>query len=1586
MIFVINRIVFITARLLVLLFAALAFVVVAALAAVQFQPIRGWGVYNALSIVNESLEGKIYVGEITGNLISGATLYNVSLVTAGDTLVQARRVVLRYQLSPFFRSKVIGAEVTIDEPNLRLIRSTDSSWNFEHIARPSTTVDTTTSRFPYTIEATSLELRGGHLEMRDMTQTPGADTSAFEPSRISVRDFYMSAEARMADRSYVLRLHNLAGYLERPSLHLIQLAGDFSLDTLGARAERVRIETDRTLLDLSAHAEDVNIFGKDPVDWGRVPLRVGLAAGAVSTEDLQRFVPSLRFMAGAPALRLQAHGTLADLSVDTLDLVIKRTNLHLRGRLRNLDESRALTIEGRIANSLIDPDEVRTTLPGIPLGNLPATGDVRLASAAFAGTPERFNASIDALTDAGAARGGVMLDLSGPTERYEADLAVARLDLGELLRDRSLASNINGRLLTTGVGFNPSSLSTRFLLDARDSRIMDRKVRRLVARGVYTQGGMIRVDTLVAAPGGTGAGTGEDLLDEAPPSIDAFVRSSGARERMNIALPSIPEPILGLSGTLDIRRQDDIQYDLRGRVDRMSMADLVPGGSTDKFRGALTVKGHGIDPDKLEAHADVVLEQAELASGTISNQRIRVDVKDTVGGRRSLVVDAENAVYISVQGFWTIDGLIAASDVGVQGLVNDILRAAGQSSTPPSRRAVRIPRTEATYVVRVTDMDPIEPFLSGIDLEGRVDLSGEVSSSDGRTMQVSANGTLTDIDFRQSKGKSDSISVRIPKTLDLRLMAHSDAVGVSNPVIDELLIKSDTTVYYNGTSIDRPTLTATLQDQQLHLSALTGINGEIVAQVHGVIGLGSSEGFDVDLDTLKVFLPNNNRITSVGPLRALVHPDHIRIDTLALQFNDMGVVRAHGSLLNSSTFDSLVVSVSTEGRLLRYQDAVTQLRTAEIRISGTMEKPVVDLDLALDSLYYGQVPVGHLRSRIHYEDLNASGQTLVFPVTLKPEGNTMRAKDSVLASVQINSVPLDLALASREERILTDRPFDIKVSADSLPVTIASPFVPNVKLLSGGVKTLIAVGGKYPDLRFNGNADLKNVLFRVEANNLVYSAEGQVEFADTTLRVRKLDIRNDPRDLPNGLVKIGGYLGMSSGFIPGRYTVTVESDQIMLLSDASQASGNGLYGDLIIGMPVLKASGTLEHPVISGNITVIGANLKYDQSSTTTTVNSATYVDMEEWNRRFTDLIGPSFPVEDTTVQDSTHRDTLTPAQRDTLSQAEKLYLWIQQKNNAQGGTPVGPVNPTDPTAQPVDPSNLLEIQNLGIRIAGTTTFTINFSLIQSLRAVLKTAGSGLVLKKEMGGEMTLEGNVDVVEGSKFTYLKGFDALGVLEFQGPIGEPKMSITANYNARRLRADQTTLEPYQVRINLTGTPSRPTLDLSYTINGVEPAETDPERRQRNALALLLYGRLEDEVGGLGAGIGDALGSAVDAGAGTVASQLLSAILAGNIDFIKSVELDLSGTGVGLGGNELDRARLSVVTQIGQVVARFGGNIKDPGKDGIITIDLPLNVVTNLPILRDMLVQLSSIFNSSTNSSSLNNESVVNFRVRLPYRHTW
>jgi len=1581
-ILVINKIVFIAARLLVLLFAALAFVVVAALAAVQFQPVRGWGVRNALSLVNESLEGKIVVGEITGNLISGATLHNVRLLAAGDTLVQARRVQLRYQLSPFFRSKIIGARIMIDAPDIRLIRSAaDSTWNFEHIVRPSTTVDTTSSGpFPYTIEVSSLELRGGHFEMRDMTQPAGRDTAAFDPARISVRELYLSAEARMADQSYALRLHNLAGYLERPSIHLIQLAGDFSLDTLGARAERLRIETDRTLLDLTARADRVNILGKEPVDWGRVPLSLALDARSVGVADLQRFVPSLDFIAGAPAVRLQAHGNLADLSIDTLDLAIRRTNVHMRGRLRNLDESSALLMEGAIANSLIDPEEIRATLPGIALGNLPATGDVRLNAASFAGTPERFNAALDAVTDAGAARGGVMLDLSGPVERYEADLAVARLDLGTLLRDRSLAGNINGRLLATGAGFTPSSISTRFLLDARESRMMDRNVRRLVARGVYSEGGVIRLDTLLLAPGGRGLGTGEDLLDETPTSIDAFVRSSGARARMDIALPQISAPVVGISGMLDIRRTDDLVYDLRGRAVDLSVADLSPGGSSDRFSATFAVDGHGIDPDRLEARARVEVQQSDIADiEKLSGRRIDVVLENDGAGGRNFEVKSQGFVDASVRGRWTLDGLMAAGNVGIQELINDILRAAGQSTAPHQHQAIRIAPMAASYSVRIDDLSPVQPFLSGIKLAGAVNLAGTVASPDGSSIAVTAAGSFSRVMFLQRSGNDTATYLRVD-TLDLlQVAASSGAVGVGEPTV-KLVVKSDTTIYYNDLSIEKPTLSAELENRLLHVRGSTGINKQIGVLLDGNIGLDNPQGFDVALDTLTVLLPNNNRISSIGPLRALVHPDRIRIDTLALQFNDVGVVRARGSLLNNDTFDSIVVSVSTEGKPLQYDDAVALLQTAEVRVSGTMESPVIDLDLALDSVYYRQVPVGHLRSKIHYADRNATGQVLVLPVD-RAVSDSARP----LARVQINTVPVDLAFASREERILGDKPFDVQINTDGLPATIAGPFVPQAEVLGGTVTTMFKVGGNYPQLRFNGQAQLSGVAFRLQANNLIYSANGTVRFTDTALSV-KLDLRNDPRDLPNGLAKITARLWMND-FTPGKYTVKVESDQIMLLNDASQAAGIGLYGDLIIGTDLLEAEGEIKDPVtalITGNLKIIGANLKYDQSAGQTTVTSTTHVDMAEWNRRYTDVYGPDFGSDDDStavVKDSTRRDTLSSPARGSLAEREQVLRYLQQRDTTAADTS------SRSNRGPRDMNDGLEIRDLGITIEGTTTFTITFGVLQSLRAVLETGQGGLVLRKKINEEMLLEGGVKVVEGSKLSYIKGFDAKGSLQFTGKIAEPDLAITAEYNARRLRADQTSLEPYLVRIILGGKPSRPTLDLSYTINGVEPAETNPERKQRNALSLLLFERTENELGGLGGAGAGLISSSIDAGIGTAASQLLSTILAGNLDFIKSVEVDLSGTGLIGGGSDLERARLNVVTQIGQVVARFGGNVRDPGRDGIVTVDLPVSVLTNANFFKDWIIQLASMMNSSTNGlTTINNETRTNLKLRLVYRTTW
>ncbi len=584
------------------------------------------------------------------------------------------------------------------------------------------------------------------------------------------------------------------------------------------------------------------------------------------------------------------------------------------------------------------------------------------------------------------------------------------------------------------------------------------------------------------------------------------------------------------------------------------------------------------------------------------------------------------------------------------------------------------------------------------------------------------------------------------------------------------------------------------------------------------------------------------------------------------------------------------------------------------------------------------------------------------------------------AQIRVASFPIDLALAARDERIIKGGPVDIQARTDSLPIGFLAPIFSGVQIRGGTADMQFHVAGNWPALIYSGEGNVHQARALVEGNNMFYSADGKIKFKDQVLSFQNMTIRNDPRDLPTGSAQVNGTVKFD-GFKLGDLNITVRSNQLMVLSDATEAVSETLYGPLVIatGAQPLNFSGTLDRPKLSGDVDVIRGQLRMDRGNSAPVAdnNPANYVDLAEWRRR-TDsdnAYGPDLPdgfVRNDGGVDSTQR-------RDASEQTvipgslEENFMRVQER--------IGKVNVTRAGGEQSF-ADLLQL-DLEVGIRGQLYVTIDLSPIEQLRIVLASDRRPISVVRGRDGRMDLRGAMKLRPGSKYNFIKAFDATGDLTFAGDMSRTRMAIVAEHSGRRLRAGNTGLEEYTVLVNIGGTLDKPDIKLSYSINGQPNPTADQDVRNRNAISLLLFGRTVDELfageSQTASKVTDISGSVLGSGTSTIASRLLTDLLAGGTDFIRSIDIDLSGRAA--------NARLNVVSQFGDVIVRAGGQITDPLNNGSLVVEMPLASLLDLQTLRNFSIQFEAarqaaegvgVVTTSTQSQG--------FKFGFQFRNVW
>jgi hypothetical protein len=1590
MIDTLYKIVRFVARFAVFIIALVALLGALVVAVTQVKSFRTWALGKGLAALNNELQARIEIGDVTGNFITGLTLHDVRVIAAGTTMIESPTVELHYQLRPFFTQQVVGAKAYLYNPTIRLIRSrTDSTWNYEHITKPA--VDSVKTPFNWTIDVAAFEIQNGTVFMHDLTQPPDFDTVSrrVNYSYLDLQNANVALQAHVEPTTQSVWIQHISFDAPQPDIRLLELAANITVDTTGLSVRDFRLETERTQLALSGHVDSVNFLGvqKAVTPFKEHPVSLEVDAERVSTLELKRFLPGVAFLDGTPSLKLSASGTLANLMVNYLHLGLDQdSRLNIAGRLQNLDEPDKLFLDLKLNDTRLSDLEVRKFVPGLQLPDLRYLGNAEIRQATFVGEPQNFTATIDASTAVGAAKGGVKLDLRGRVMQYTGDVAIIHGNFAPILKDPSLESDFTGRAVINGRGVTLGELNAKVRLESQSSTIAGRSYRKLYFDGAARDGGYLQIDTLLVdfGPKGTvnqGAYDIDTLAQPySKPDLQTVFREPLRLDDADRQLFA-SGPFFGASGWLDMRNRNLPRYNLNVRGRDFNVADVVPDNNPTRMTFTMQATGAGFRLDDLEGKGNLVVTRAEIPGKSIPPFNATYTLQRQDARHRTLDLTSTFAD-IKISGEWRPEAVIPALTEGIQSVTEYIRRKV--NFEPESYFALKSrpfnESIDAHYDIVLRDLAPVGLFLSGADLQASGTIGGDITGTP-QLLSISTQGRINTLSYR-----ADSLDLSLDSTtIDASL--HSITPGrIGELMTAEITVRSDSAVRFNDISFRAPQATIGLQYGVLTMHGATAINDQFSIGIDGTIDVNNPSGYRANIDTMIVGLSNGMRWRNIGALQATLGKDRITLDSFAVQRRNAEVVSITGTIAGER-FENVQITaqrgslkaipqlIGATGGIPTIDPMAGLVRDLSFRVNGTFQQPLIDGNIVIDSLSYSGNPIGDLRATLSYRDRNLTGLVSVVNAPLS------KVKTDSALTIDIASFPIDLALASRSERLITGGEVMITAHSKDLSIAPAEPFLSGVRIKGGTADANFTVSGSFPDLVYAGGARISNGRLLVEGNNILYLLpSAELEFKESKLTIKNTVLRNDPRDYPRGAARVDGAITFD-GFTISNLDINVQTNGLLVLSDATQAVNDVVYGDLVIaseGGPI-RFSGPLKQPSLTGNVTVVLGDLFFPESrGKETNTNVVKYIDYSDWIKRASQQYGPVFPSQEDTVAQKgdtvrRQRDTVVAPQGSLPQQAEELTQQIETVKGTQTG---GNLSLADQI-----------IFDLWISIPGRLFMKMKFSSVEDLDAEIATSAP-LQFRRGPDGQSHLIGEVSVLEGSRYNFFRTFDASGSLRFRDNIDSVGLDLLATYNGRTFGQNGEIVHEYQVIIRITGTKLHPKIDLTYTLDGRAPSDANPDERTRNAVSLLLFGRTANELLSSAqtpnTSLGRTAGSAAIEGSLALASSVSTSVLSelvGSSRFIRSIGVDLGG---GQGG-ETGQARLSVISQFGQIILRYSGQISSP-QNSVITIDIPFALISDTDFLRHIVGQLElENQESSGRTGSLANQS-QSARARIQYRTSW
>jgi hypothetical protein len=405
-----------------------------------------------------------------------------------------------------------------------------------------------------------------------------------------------------------------------------------------------------------------------------------------------------------------------------------------------------------------------------------------------------------------------------------------------------------------------------------------------------------------------------------------------------------------------------------------------------------------------------------------------------------------------------------------------------------------------------------------------------------------------------------------------------------------------------------------------------------------------------------------------------------------------------------------------------------------------------------------------------------------------------------------------------------------------------------------------------------------------------------------------------------------------------------------------------MYGKFTIasGQNPLRFYGTFKKPFLRGDVKVLQASITMPPEEEQVATSGVRYTVLNNEQRQLLHM--PENPVNDLFK-------ALTEAGISKKDTAKKVRDIANED-----------IDETELLRRKRAGFNDLLDYDLNVLMPGKFLLKMILGTFEEIRANVEPTNKQTALRfqKEAFKNPRLFGEIKLLEGSQYKFLKVFDASGRLLFNtGELTNPTLDLLAVYKGQTRYDD--VLENFRVIMKITGTKNLPQVSITWESNGIE-AIGDSAQIRNDALMKLIVGRTQAELfgsgsGGIGTrGLGDQLSNSLSA----AASQLFSGLLEGT-GLLTNATISLQE-----GLSDLSQARLNLSGQLFSDVAwRAAGTIGDLSGNYEFSVDVPVTILGDYDALRNLLLQLTR---ASAPANAISTRQQKEWEMKISWRYAF
>jgi len=1407
------------------------------IASFQIPGLRKLYTSTASDLLSDELEAKVEFTDLRVNGLINLELINVRIITVGDTLLSTPSLFVDFSLMRSNLQKLFINKIAFKDPQIKLIRSSqDSTWNFEHIAKPKKKDDYPKPNPNLFISLGNLIFENAQVTINDKLDS--SKRKIFNPFKNNLQDLNLSLNGKidLFNNDFKVNIIELSFKDLISNTNLKSANAQIELNEKKVEILSLELVSKTSNLKIEAKADNLNIFkhiGDREVQNMKLALK--LDSKNFNGEFIEYFAPMPTRFGEVDKLSLIASGKLDSLVITQMFLKNNKSNLEFTANLLNATKGDKIKYEIEIRNSLIYKTDVAQFIPNADISYLPNINAINVKSLLGTGDTKTVQTKLELISENGNAKGFANLDFSNKDLAYKADLILEQFDLASFAKDTSLKTSINGHLVTDAKGVDPKKLNGYYKLNATNSVILHNEINNLNLI-LYSASNRLKFDTLNV-----------EFANKS--QFDEFIEKE--------------KSILNANGYIDFSELEP-KYDLYLDFNSINFAKILRTKLAPEYAtGSIKIDGESFDPDKIigsvKSNFDIVLYGDRSILPFTFDANFSRDSNYKVFDFNSTFFDAK------LEGRFSYASLLK-SVADQADYLSDFFGKKYTTIFPASDLNTTISKNvlnnasfdvlDCRITANIKDLSPVSLFTNNIKLVSTSDLDIEIKSDSNSSSLKINKFDIKNFGLETKDLKLIAFQTKILGDLNL---TYQDGLRKFNSF--NLELQTDRKIQINDLQIEKPNLKLNFDGDKIAFKSKSIVNSEFDVKLDGVASLIGNE-IDLKIDKLNFNYSDKAHIYNLDQIDVKMGKDLINVRNFVVANDSVEIISLSGLYYqNEEKFSNLKLVLENfdiKKILTKTNVADANLKTmqgtikkANLLLNGTLSDPDATLDFQTSNLKFTGKNAGSLAGTLAHSDSLVTGL-----IKIESLDNKLLATN---LEIKIISLPLNLGLKAVKNRIHSEEQFNIITSVKDLDLKLVSPFIPEISNLSGLGNGSLFINGFAPDsVNYIGRVQVSKVSFLANASNINYLADGRLELVRDTLKFLSLDLKNVQEDNLRSQANLTGYMSMHN-FDFKRFDFTINARNILILSDASKLTMPNLYGKFKIatGNRPLRFYGTFDRPNLEGSVDILDADIAMPMPDLSQNVtNSFDY-----------------------------RRRNITQTQQNILNASKTL-----DSNRAVE------INNEEESEFVANRSfNDLMNYEIDVRFPGKFRLEMGLPAFTTMTTFIGTEDKNKTLRyeKPSGSKvMSLQGEINVFNNSSMVLFgKKMNLIGKISFPtGSIENPTLNMTANYKGKT-KVDNLEKD-YEVDIQINGTKKNPRLSYGYKI-GNEIAQGDSNTIFQNIVYLFAFGKTDKELSKTGnIGQSNILDQSLNKGSSALLSSTLNQFVT-NFGFIKSADVDFQGS---------------------------------------------------------------------------------------------